>query len=102
MSAPRNGEVGVCLFRIFCATGSSRLAGMMFPGNVNPLAPHFELAVEGSKIAPVSTVNWDPSQSGEGTVVVLPVRCSVKSPAFSLAVQLSVKPGWLACRMGVH
>src|ERR1700686_3910962 len=92
-SAPRNGESGVCFVRMFLATGSRRLAGMMFPGKAKPLDPHFELAVDGSKMAPVSTVRLDPSQVGEGAVVVLPVRCSVKSPAFSLAVQLVVKPG---------
>src|SRR5438105_5392500 len=86
---------------MFVATGCRRLGGMMLPGNGKPFDPHLELAVDGSKTAPVSTVSVDPSQAGEGAVVVLPVRCSLKSPAFSFAVQLWVKPGWFAWRIGV-
>src|SRR5262245_1267418 len=91
--APRKGAVGVCLFRMFCATGSRRLSGMIFPGNAKPLAPHREFAVDGSKMAPASTVSVEPSHAGDETVVVLPVKYSLKSPALSLAVHDSVNPG---------
>src|SRR5438046_10183923 len=101
MLAPRNGASGVCWVRILCATGSRRLEGIILPWKGKPFAPHAELAVEGSKIVPVSTVRVVPLHSGDGTVMVLPVKRSVKSPAFSFAVQLCVKPGWLACRIGV-